>query len=115
MLGKKAIALKIQDEKQVNEKIDTVTRIGLIDKIVKNTDVNRQQAVEILKITLSEISKALSQGEAVKISSFGTFSILKKNERIGRNPRTGEDAKISPRHVLSFRASPIFKKSVDKD
>ncbi len=91
---------------------ETVTRADLINKITQNNNFTRQQASEILKKTLEEIEKALVGGEHVKISSFGTFSILKKKERIGRNPRTGKDAKITPRQVISFRASPVFKKSV---
>ncbi len=93
---------------------ETVTRADLINKINQNNDFTRQQASEILKKTLEEIEKALANGDHVKISSFGTFSILQKKERVGRNPRTGKDAKITPRQVISFRASPVFKKSVVK-
>lgn len=91
---------------------ETVTRADLINKITQNNNFTRQQASDILKKTLEEIEKALASGEHVKISSFGTFSILQKKERVGRNPRTGKDAKITPRQVISFRASPVFKKSV---
>lgn len=91
---------------------ETVTRADLINRIIQNNNFTRQQAAEILKKTLEEIEKALASGEPVKISSFGTFSVLHKKERIGRNPRTGKDATISPRQVISFRASPIFKKTV---
>jgi len=90
---------------------ETVTRAGLIEKIAQN-NIPRQQAAEVLKTTLEEIQKALVNGEAVKISTFGTFSILQKKARLGRNPRTGQNAIISSRQVISFRASPIFKKSV---
>jgi integration host factor subunit alpha len=93
---------------------ETVTRADLINKITQDNKLTRQQASEILKKTLEEIEKALAKGDHVKISSFGTFSILQKKERVGRNPRTGKDAKISPRQVISFRASPVFKKSVGK-
>lgn len=93
---------------------ETVTRADLINRITQNNNLTRQQAADILKRTLEEIEQALAKGDNVKISSFGTFSILKKKERIGRNPRTGKDAKISPRQVISFRASPVFKKSVGK-
>lgn len=91
---------------------ETVTRADLINRINQNNDFTRQQASEILKKTLEEIEKALASGDHVKISSFGTFSILQKKERVGRNPRTGKDAKITPRQVISFRASPVFKKSI---
>ncbi|MBM3468261.1 MAG: integration host factor subunit alpha [Alphaproteobacteria bacterium] len=91
---------------------ETVTRADLINKITQNNNCTRQQATEILKKTLEEIERALAKGDNVKISSFGTFTLLQKKERLGRNPRTGKDAKISSRQVISFRASPIFKKTV---
>lgn len=91
---------------------NTVTRADLINKMAESSNFTRQQASDILTKTLKEIEKALVKGGNVKISSFGTFSLLQKKERIGRNPRTGQDAKISPRQVISFRASPLFKKSV---
>ena len=93
---------------------ETVTRADLINRITQNNNLTRQQAADILKTTLEQIEQALAKGDNVKISSFGTFSILKKKERVGRNPRTGKDAKISPRQVISFRASPVFKKCVGK-
>jgi len=91
---------------------ETITRADLVNRIIQDNDFTRQQAAEILKKTLEEIEKALVSGEQVKISSFGTFSVLQKKERIGRNPRTGKDATITPRQVISFRASPIFKKAI---
>ena len=91
---------------------DTVKRADLINKITQGNDLTRQQASDILEKTLEVIGQALVMGNQVKISSFGTFTPRSKKERIGRNPRTGEDAKITPRQVISFRASPIFKKTV---
>jgi len=91
--------------------IETTGRFELIRKIAIN-DVTNEQASEVLEKTLEEIRKALVAENKVKISSFGTFYILHKKERSGRNPRTGEDAKISSRRVISFRASPDFKKVI---
>ena len=91
---------------------DTVKRADLINKITRDNELTRQQASEILEKTLDIIGQALVKGDQVKISSFGTFTPRSKKERIGRNPRTGEDAKITPRQVISFRASPVFKKTV---
>ena len=61
---------------------------------------------------LREISDTLTKGEAVKISSFGSFSVRQKGARIGRNPRTGEEAPILPRRVVIFRASNVLKSSI---
>ena len=67
---------------------------------------------QLVESVLGHISDALVRGEQVKISSFGTFSVRDKNERIGRNPKTGEEVPITPRRVLSFRPSHLMKDSV---
>lgn len=93
---------------------ETLTRAEIISKITDATSLNRQQASDIMTTLIQSIASTLSKGESVKISSFGTFSVLEKDERVGRNPRTGEEAVISPRKVISFRASPILKDTVQK-
>jgi integration host factor subunit alpha len=94
-------------------KANTLSRVILIKKIATHSTATSQQASQVLEKTLEEIGKALASGEDVKISSFGTFGIIyKKKERVGRNPRTGKDAKISPRRVISFRASRDFRRLV---
>lgn len=92
----------------------TVTRADIVSEVVSKINVSRQQATDVLESVLREISKSLAGGHPVKISSFGTFAVRKKTERLGRNPRTGVSAKISARHVISFKASPIFKKTVQE-
>ena len=62
---------------------------------------------------LNKISEELAKGEPVKISSFGTFSVRSKNERIGRNPKTGQEVPILPRKVLVFRPSQVLKSRVN--
>jgi len=62
---------------------------------------------------LNEISAALSRGEMVKISSFGSFAVRKKGKRIGRNPKTGQEVPINPRRVLVFRASHVLKDQIN--
>lgn len=91
----------------------TVTRADIVSEIMVKFPVSKQQASEVLESVLGEITKSLAKGDSVKIASFGTFAIRKKNERLGRNPRTGETAKISARQVICFKASPIFKKTVE--
>ena len=59
-------------------------------------------------MALEEISDALVRGEAVKLRSFGLFSVRAKRERIGRNPRTGIEVPIKPRRVLTFKPSPVL-------
>jgi integration host factor subunit alpha len=64
---------------------------------------------------LGEISGALTKGEMVKISSFGSFSVRQKGQRIGRNPKTGEEVPILPRRVLVFRASNVLKSHINEN
>jgi integration host factor subunit alpha len=92
-------------------KTQTINRANLVKRIAI-TNVTNQEASEVLEKTLEEIGKSLVSGKDVKISLFGTFGIIHKKERFGRNPRTGKDAKISSRRVISFRACGDFKKLV---
>jgi integration host factor subunit alpha len=87
----------------------TITRADLSDAICQEVGLSRVDAAELVESVLDEVSDALARGEAVKISSFGSFSIREKAERWGRNPKTGEPARIDPRNVLVFRASHILK------
>lgn len=91
----------------------TVTRADIISDLIDKAAVSKQQASDVLESVLREIGKSLAKGQNVKIASFGTFTIREKSERVGRNPRTGKEAKISARQVISFKASPLFKKSVE--
>lgn len=87
----------------------TLTRADIVNNVLTEFKVSKPQATSILENVLSEISKTLSRGTSVKITAFGTFTVRKKQERTGRNPRTGEHAVITPRQVISFRASPLVK------
>ena len=86
-----------------------VTRAFLREAIYRScTGLSRRQAGEILEATFEEISDALARGETVKLRSFGAFSVRFKRERVGRNPKTGIEAPISARRVLTFSASPVL-------
>ena len=61
------------------------------------------------------MSESLERGETLKLSSFGSFSVRKKNKRIGRNPKTGEEVLISPRKVIVFRPSQVLKSRINKN
>jgi len=87
----------------------TVTRSDLADAVYREIGLSRNESAKIVESVLSLIGDALNSGETVKISSFGSFSVRKKGERIGRNPKTGEEVAITPRRVLTFRASHVLK------
>ena len=91
----------------------TVTRADLSEAIYHELGLSRNWSARLVEAMLEEITDALVNGETVKISSFGTFSVREKGARVGRNPRTGEGAVIEPRRVLKFRASNVLKKRVN--
>ena len=90
----------------------TLTRMELSDALNREVGLSRQESGQMVESVLTHIADALVAGEQVKISSFGTFSVREKNERMGRNPKTGEEVPITPRRVLSFRPSHIMKQRV---
>ena len=87
----------------------TLTRSDLSEALYREVGLSRNESAELVESILRHISEALVAGETVKISSFGTFSVREKGERIGRNPKTGEEVPIEPRRVLVFRPSHILK------
>ncbi len=73
----------------------------------------RNESQELVELVLKEISNSLARGEQVKLSSFGSFGIREKGERVGRNPKTGQEVPITPRRVLVFRPSNIMKDRIN--
>ena len=92
---------------------ETITRAHLSEAVYQELGLSRSESSGFVDEVLSEITQALVSGEAVKISSFGTFGVRQKNERIGRNPKTGEEVPITARKVLVFRASNILKQRMN--
>jgi len=90
----------------------TVTRADLYDAAYQAAGASVREAEELVELVLAEIVNALARGESVKVASFGTFTTRWKVGRVGRNPRTGEAAPISPRKVVVFRPSQILKERV---
>ena len=90
----------------------TLTRMDLSEAIYKQVGLSRNESADLVESVLGNISDALVAGNNVKISSFGTFSVREKSERIGRNPKTGEEVPITPRRVLTFRPSHLMKERV---
>lgn len=91
----------------------TLTRADLAEAVVEKVGLPRNESQELVELVLSEISTTLADGESVKLSSFGSFGIREKGERIGRNPKTGEEVPITPRRVLVFRPSNIMKDRIN--
>jgi integration host factor subunit alpha len=91
----------------------TVTRAQLGEAVYQEVGLSRHESAEMVESLLAEISGALQKGEMVKISSFGSFSVRHKGERIGRNPKTGQEVPILPRTVLIFRPSHVLKHRIN--
>src|SRR5882762_11302568 len=92
---------------------ETVTRAQLSESIYQEIGLSRNESADLVETVLEEISDALERGETVKISSFGTFGVRKKGQRVGRNPKTGQEVPILPRRVLVFRASNVLKSLIN--
>ncbi len=92
----------------------TLTRASLREAVYEcSPTLSRAEASKFLAAVFDEISDALVRGETVKLRSFGSFHLRSKRERVGRNPKTGVEAPISPRQVLTFKASPALVAQVN--
>jgi len=90
----------------------TVTRADLAEAVYRKIGLSRTESAQIVEMVLQEVCDAIVRGETVKLSSFATFQVRDKNERIGRNPKTGEEVPISPRRVMTFQASNVLKNQI---
>ena len=93
---------------------NTLTRAQIAEVVYTEVGLSRNDSAQIVDVILDEISGALVKGDTVKLSSFGTFQVRSKGERIGRNPKTGKEVPIKPRRVLIFRASHVLKDLINK-
>ena len=91
----------------------TITRAHLSEAVYQEVGLSRNESADLVETVLEEISGALERGEMVKISSFGSFGVRRKGQRVGRNPKTGEEVPILPRRVLVFRASHVLKNRIN--
>jgi integration host factor subunit alpha len=91
----------------------TITRANLYEAVYSRVGLSRTESAALVELILKEISDALAAGETVKLSSFGSFIIRSKTERIGRNPKTGVEAPITPRKVMIFKPSNVLKDRIN--
>ena len=92
---------------------NTITRADLTEAVYRSLGISRNESSAFVERILDEVSASLEKGDTVKISSFGTFSVREKKMRMGRNPKTGEEVPISPRRVVTFRASHVLKDQIN--
>jgi integration host factor subunit alpha len=91
----------------------TITRAQLAEAVYQEVGLSRNESADLLESVLNLVTDALTRGETVKISSFGSLSVRGKGQRIGRNPKTGEEVPILPRRVLVFRPSQVLKNRIN--
>lgn len=92
----------------------TITRADLAEAVYEEVGLSRNETADLVEQVLDKVISTLSKGESVKISSFATFNVRQKGQRIGRNPKTGEEVPIEPRKVIAFRSSQQLKDKVRK-
>lgn len=91
----------------------TVTRAQLAEAVYQEVGLSRSESAELVDAVLNQIIESLLEEGTVKISAFGTFAVREKSQRVGRNPKTGEEVPIPPRRVLVFRASQVLKDRIN--
>ena len=92
----------------------TVTRADLCEAVYQAVGLSRTESADLVELVLDEISNRIIAGEPVKLSSFGSFIVRSKGERVGRNPKTGEEVPISPRRVMVFKPSNVLKQKINQ-
>ncbi len=91
----------------------TITRADLSDSVHQQVGLSRTESAHLVELVLGEITDAILRGENVKLSSFGSFLVRSKGQRVGRNPKTGQEVPIEPRRVMVFKASAILRQRVN--
>ncbi len=91
-----------------------MTKADIVAEVYEKVGLSKKEAAEIVELVLDMIKGTLQRGETVKIVGFGNFVVRKKGPRKGRNPKTGEEIEITPRKVVTFKPSMVFKGFVDR-
>ncbi|MGB8279020.1 MAG: integration host factor subunit alpha [Methylovirgula sp.] len=95
------------------ERVRTVTRVDLAEAVYQRVGLSRKESAALVEMVLDEVMERLVAGEAVKLSSFGSFIIRHKRKRLGRNPKTGVEVPITERRVLVFKPSNLLKARIN--
>ena len=91
-----------------------MTKADIIEKVYDNLGgLSKKESAEIVELVFETIKNTLERGEKIKSSGFGNFVVRQKKERVGRNPQTGDEIKISPRRVLTFKPSQVLKNGIN--
>ena len=91
-----------------------LTKENIVHKIYNQCGFSKTKSIELVEATLETIKQNLESGEDILISGFGKFCVSEKNERVGRNPQTGEDFPIEARRVVTFKASGVLRGKINR-
>ena len=91
----------------------TITRSQLSEAVYQEVGLSRNESSELFESIIDKLSETLAKGEPVKLSSFGSFSVRSKSERIGRNPKTGDSVKLSGKYVPYFKPGKELRERVN--
>ena len=92
---------------------NTLTRAEIVDRLVQKTGLTKQDSSNFLERVLELVCVELEKDEDVKFARFGNFMVRRKKARVGRNPKTGEEAPITARRVVTFKPSPLLRQRVE--
>ena len=106
--------MEISEDSRDSE-VRTITRADLVECVFNRIGLPRSECSSLVEAVIQAIGDAAVRGENIKLSSFGTFVIRHKKQRLGRNPKTGEEVPITPRRVMTFKASNILRARVNGD
>jgi integration host factor subunit alpha len=91
-----------------------MTKADIIERVYENLGgYSKKESAEIVEMVFETIKETLERGEKIKISGFGNFVVRQKKERTGRNPQTGDEIRIAPRRVLTFKPSQVLKNVIN--
>ncbi|MBI3803254.1 MAG: integration host factor subunit alpha [Nitrospirae bacterium] len=90
-------------------------KADIANEVFEKLGISKKESADILEVILNSIKEVLKKGEMVKVAGFGNFVVRNKRARKGRNPKTGEEIGITPRRVVTFRPSQVFKKFVNQN
>lgn len=91
-----------------------MTKADIVEKIQSQIGYSKRESAEILELVFDTIKKTLESGEKIKVAGFGNFEVKQKDDRLGRNPQTGEAMTITARRVLTFKPSMLLKQSINQ-
>ena len=92
----------------------TITKADIVEQVYSSLEgYSKKESADIVEVVFEKIKETLERGEKIKISGFGNFVVRQKEERTGRNPQTGQEIKIAPRKVLTFKPSQVLKNAIN--